>query len=95
MSKVEVPPLVIEVAGVEVTENSLESAPPMVTKETPRFAVPEFSIVKVFVFVFVVNTVPKSVSSAVDGVVSLLTIEIPKPVTSISGAVTPELTTIV
>ena len=91
MSKVVDPPLLRVVGAEDDIANSVLPGPLNATLEMSRSAEPLFTIVKVCICEPVVLTVPKSVSSIVDGKVSLLEIELPKPVTSISGLGAPAL----
>ncbi len=92
--KVVVPPaLATLVAASVVNEKSAAWVPPMVTRGlSVKFNGAEPVVVMVKVFGFVapdISRLPKSVSSAAEGVPSPSDIELPDPDTSISGAAVP------
>ena len=90
ISKFVEPDAAIELPGVVVTLKSAALAPDMVIYgELPvkfKVAVPTFSIVNVFAEELTVSTLPKSVLSVTEGVVSPSAIELELPVILISGA---------
>ena len=81
--KIEFPDVIVAGKLIPLIEKSAASVPDKVISEMIKLSVPVFSIVNVFV-VFEL-TVPKSVSSVVEGVTSLFTMLTEFPKTSISG----------